>query len=234
MSVPATQPGPSASAIKVDCACGHSLSAPARFAGQQVRCPACKKPVSVPGGKKTSVPAVAGMSRQTEEVDHAIGSLLDEVGYQKAAAAHRCPNCKEDLLPDAILCIHCGYNLETGRQIQTKVVRKKTAQRRLSSPKELSGKAAAEAKDLASRHKGLIICLYLTFANILVAVGVLAIFLTSPDMLASLQSLATIPQITGLLAFLMTPIVTFRLAAKLTSSTTAIILCLHRSSPSSA
>ena len=226
IAVPAAEPGTTARAITVACDCGHSFSAPAKFAGRQVRCPACKQPTSVPAVKTESVPAGIGGRRPTEDVGHAIGSLLDEVGFQKAAAAHRCPNCKEDLLPGAILCIHCGFNLETGRQIQTKVVRKKTAERRLTSPKEMSGKAQAEAKDLASRHKGLLICVYLTLANILVGIAVIATFLTAPDQLAPLESLATIPQITGLLAFLMAPVVTFRLAGKLTSSTTAIMLGL--------
>ena len=32
----------------------------------------------------------------------------------------RCPNCDSDLEPGAIVCIECGYNSKTGRQLKTR------------------------------------------------------------------------------------------------------------------
>lgn len=35
----------------------------------------------------------------------------------------RCPNCDADLEPGAVLCIDCGYNTKTGRQLKTRSTR---------------------------------------------------------------------------------------------------------------
>jgi hypothetical protein len=42
--------------INVTCGCGHGFEAPAQLAGQVVRCPACRKPVTVPAAASPSRP----------------------------------------------------------------------------------------------------------------------------------------------------------------------------------
>ncbi|MEZ6191927.1 MAG: hypothetical protein R3C45_11665 [Phycisphaerales bacterium] len=42
--------------INVMCGCGHGFEAPAQLAGQVVRCPACRKPVTVPAAAPPSRP----------------------------------------------------------------------------------------------------------------------------------------------------------------------------------
>ena len=111
----------SSAAIKASCSCGKSFKAPAKAAGKKVRCPACKEPVTIPGGKKSKAKIAAAASAPS--ADDGVGSLLDEVGFQRSGGAGRCPNCKEDLLEEAVLCVACGYNLETGKMLKSKVKR---------------------------------------------------------------------------------------------------------------
>lgn len=109
----------SSSSIRASCSCGKSFKAPAKAAGKKVRCPACKQPVKIPGSKKSA--AKVGVAASKSAADEGVGSLLDEVGFQRAGGSGRCPECKEDLMEDAILCVACGYNLETGKMIRSKV-----------------------------------------------------------------------------------------------------------------
>ncbi len=106
--------------IAARCRCGKTFHVPAGLAGKKVKCPACQEPVSIAVAKSAEMQIPNGM-----EVG-GVGSLLDEIGFQKSAASHRCPECREDLAPDAILCIHCGYNLESGKQLKTKIVGRRT------------------------------------------------------------------------------------------------------------
>ena len=112
--------GKASASITVPCDCGKSFRAPAKLAGKKVKCPACDQAVRVPAGKSRSAkkePVAAGVADGASTV----GSLLDEIGFQQAGGAGRCPNCKTDLLDDAILCVDCGYNLETGKMMRSKV-----------------------------------------------------------------------------------------------------------------
>jgi hypothetical protein len=46
--------------------------------------------------------------------------LLDEAGVKAEAvvAGPRCPSCKAPLKPNAVLCVECGLQLETGKQLK--------------------------------------------------------------------------------------------------------------------
>lgn len=113
--------GKSGSAIPVQCECGKSFRAPAKAAGRKVKCPGCDSAITVPArkAKQKQKAAVAA----SVETDSSVGSLLDEIGFQQAGGAGCCPSCKTDLLDDAVLCIECGYNLETGKMMKSRVKR---------------------------------------------------------------------------------------------------------------
>ncbi len=115
----------SSAAIKASCSCGKSFKASAKAAGKKVRCPACKEPVTIPSGKKSGKKSAAKVAAAASapSADDGVGSLLDEVGFQRSGGAGRCPNCKEDLLEEAVLCVACGYNLDTGKMLKSKVKR---------------------------------------------------------------------------------------------------------------
>src|SRR5207245_1675133 len=81
--------------IQVKCSCGKRLQVSDDEAGRKVRCPSCKDLVRVPG-----------------EAEEPAGFGVEQV--------RKCPNCKREWPLDAVVCIECGYNFETGRKMRTK------------------------------------------------------------------------------------------------------------------
>ena len=92
-------------AIEVTCSCGKTVSANDELAGRRVKCPDCSEPISIPA--------------DFDEVGSGMAELLDEIGMEATRTGVRCPNCRSDLEAEAILCIACGYNLETGKVLET-------------------------------------------------------------------------------------------------------------------
>ena len=91
--------------IPVACQCGASFNAKDELAGKAVRCPKCKQPLKIPAPQ----PAPAAAS--------ALDDLFDEVGISQKEGP-MCPNCGEGLKPNAILCVACGFNTQTGETAQ--------------------------------------------------------------------------------------------------------------------
>ncbi len=68
-----------------------------------------------PAPKPTELPALA------TGVDDPMADLLAEAGLDGAPApGHTCPSCGAAMSPGAILCVACGYNQQSGRQLQTR------------------------------------------------------------------------------------------------------------------
>lgn len=109
-------------AISVTCPCGKAISAPAKLAGKQVKCPGCGKPLTVP----------TGTAKSKDPND--LSDLLDEIGYDQEKTKDSCPECSATLTPNAVLCVACGYNLETGKKLKTKSYAK-LAQKRMNRTK---------------------------------------------------------------------------------------------------
>jgi uncharacterized Zn finger protein (UPF0148 family) len=69
--------------------------------------PAVAKPVAAkPAGPAPPVPPIGAPSND----------LFDEVGL-KAVAGPRCPQCSTPLNPNAVLCVTCGFNIQTGEKL---------------------------------------------------------------------------------------------------------------------
>lgn len=89
------------SGIRVNCGiCGHIFEAPDDLAGLIATCPECQTRLSVP------IPP---------------GRLQKKTGLQVkrdqvVSGGKRCPSCGAMMTVDSILCVQCGYNLETGRR----------------------------------------------------------------------------------------------------------------------
>ena len=83
-------------AIQVRCSCGKELQAKYDDAGNSIRCPSC--------GGKVKVP---------EEPEESSGYGLVKI--------RKCPSCSHEWPRDAVVCVDCGYNFETGRKMRTKV-----------------------------------------------------------------------------------------------------------------
>ena len=89
--------------IKVACKCGASFAAKDELAGKAVRCPKCKQPLKIP------TPAATPVSAMT----HGLDDLFDEAGIS-AKKGPSCPKCNAELKPNAIMCVACGFDLQSG------------------------------------------------------------------------------------------------------------------------
>lgn len=45
--------------------------------------------------------------------------LLDDAGVKRASSGPVCPHCEAEMAPTAIICVHCGFNKETGERLET-------------------------------------------------------------------------------------------------------------------
>ena len=106
--------------IKATCTCGKSFSAKSSLAGKTVKCPSCGQALKIPAATSKTVreqpPATAAAP--------GIADLLDDVGVTASKTGARCPECGADMAPEAILCIACGFHVESGKRLQTKRVGK--------------------------------------------------------------------------------------------------------------
>lgn len=96
--------------INVKCKCGQAFSAKEEMAGKAVKCPNCAQPLRIPQ------PAAA--QADDASAPGGLTDLLDEVGLKakhEDYVGRRCPSCDDPLAQNAVLCVGCGYNLETGK-----------------------------------------------------------------------------------------------------------------------
>lgn len=157
--------------IKTQCACGAAFAAPDQLAGRQVKCPKCGAATRVPAAGAPASTTPQGNpprpGRSAASTDPSVASLLDEVDLGGSKTGRRCPECRTDVLPDAILCIHCGMNLETGKRLTTKTVQAVNKE----GPK-LHGAAKAAATRAAEPPKAV-----LTLAKLLSNAGTIFLLL---------------------------------------------------------
>ena len=117
--------------IPVTCSCGHAVNAPSQYAGKRVKCPSCGNPLDIPA------------------VEAGLHGLMDEAGISEHP---KCPSCNADLKsPDAVICIECGYNLESGKQV--KGIKKKQ-EGHAGVVDELLAKAEEALEDTAVKAEG--------------------------------------------------------------------------------
>lgn len=118
--------------IKVACQCGASFAAKDELAGKAVRCPKCKQPLKIPA---PAAPAAAAPS--------AMDDLFDEVGIE-AKKGPSCPKCAAELKPNAILCVACGLDLQSGEHREGAKI--------AGAPLDGHGEAADSLLERASRQ----------------------------------------------------------------------------------
>ena len=91
--------------IPVSCQCGYQVDAPDQYAGKQVSCPACQNPLQVP------LPQQAPLDAKLDE-------MLSDAGITAVTpGGYRCPNCTASIPGGGIICLECGYNVESGQMM---------------------------------------------------------------------------------------------------------------------
>ena len=105
--------------ITVTCACGTTLRVPATAAGKRGKCPKCSAVFRVPQVEEEL--RLAG----EDELD-ALSAAAAREGDSEAleqpqasAPPHACPQCDARLASGAVLCVSCGYNVQTGTSLKT-------------------------------------------------------------------------------------------------------------------
>ncbi|MDD4869722.1 MAG: hypothetical protein PHR77_04115 [Kiritimatiellae bacterium] len=87
--------------IRFNCPmCNQQLEAPGEYADQVIECPACQKPITVPGVEPVE---------QAEPLKPA----------EQAVSGNKCPECGGTLEEGVVLCIKCGFHLKLGKKIAT-------------------------------------------------------------------------------------------------------------------
>lgn len=98
--------------IKVTCPCGAAFAAPDQYAGRTVKCPKCSNPLAIPNPAAAPAPAAGGL-----------GDLLDEAGIGSHSGP-RCPKCNATMPPNAVICVECGFHVQTGAVVTSNVKRR--------------------------------------------------------------------------------------------------------------
>lgn len=66
-----------------------------------------------------------------------MASLLDELGLESSKTGMRCPNCKSDIDEGAVLCVDCGYNIDSGKMVKkSSFVKEKKSSTGVGAPKK--------------------------------------------------------------------------------------------------
>jgi len=92
--------------------CKKQMKVPDTVRGKKVRCKSCEGVIAVPAGKApdtrvTTPEAQAKMAKLSEEEE-----AKNPYGVTETSIAPRCPHCAYEIEPpDAMICLHCGYNM---------------------------------------------------------------------------------------------------------------------------
>lgn len=134
-----------ADAIKFKCkSCENKISVRAEYVGKKVKCPGCKQPLRVPSPrpkraatgapvtvavdsdasdastKSYSLADLAEMEANAEvELTELTSKVTNQASQVRIKGGKDCPQCASSVKKEAILCINCGHNFESGKQHKT-------------------------------------------------------------------------------------------------------------------
>jgi hypothetical protein len=118
--------------------------------GQTLLCPKCHEPLTIGAGLS---------ARGGTQASGGLADLLDEVGIQEVRGP-RCPNCAAGLRPNAVMCVECGFNLQTKERVKAAKVRKAGERGHGEAAEDLLTRAAGriqedKAEEKKNRSQGL-------------------------------------------------------------------------------
>jgi hypothetical protein len=110
-----------ANTIDVSCPhCQKAIKAPTELQGKKVRCKGCGNTFPIPSAAPAKAPAAE------EETDN-------PYTLTKVEESSLCPFCAQPLeSADAVLCLNCGYNLQTRQRVQTRKIVETTSSDRFA------------------------------------------------------------------------------------------------------
>lgn len=217
LTVPAQAAAAKPATISVKCKCGKTLGVKPELAGKKVKCPTCQAVLAIPAAAAIGATAYGSQAKPAakakaelddlsgdmglddiepgsgnafDDLGGGLDSLLDEVNF-KASEGPRCPECRTELTEDAVLCVKCGYNLQTGKKLKTVKV-EKIQKSKLMGPPTAAAKSQGtdrpkiDPSTLPSAVKNL--CLTLKIFGGLVIVNLLAVIATTLPMLLGVMS----------------------------------------------
>jgi hypothetical protein len=106
-------------ATEFDCPkCGRRLRVAEEYRGKKARCPRCAAVMTAPGDDADRAVAAPGI--QAAAPRPAVLPLEgDADSYAVDEAGPTCPGCHKVLPPGAVLCVTCGIDLRSGKQLKT-------------------------------------------------------------------------------------------------------------------
>ena len=103
--------------IQVACSCGQKFSAKDELAGKRAKCPKCGQPLVIGAPAKAEAASSDPLGGSG-----GVSGLMDQAGFEKAGGT-ACPKCNAGMQRGAVLCVECGYHLETGEVLKTKFLK---------------------------------------------------------------------------------------------------------------
>jgi DNA-directed RNA polymerase subunit RPC12/RpoP len=128
-----------AGAISVVCpSCGKKVTVRAELEGKKIRCKECKTVYPVTTGISKTASASQASAEAKKSMPHAgsPGGAIEEVdsnpyGITAHEEGYRCPVCANEMdSPEAIICLHCGFNTKTRETARTRHVHDTTGEDR--------------------------------------------------------------------------------------------------------
>ena len=148
--------------IKVQCgSCEAAFKAKDALAGKRVRCPKCKKPLTIPAAAGVGGAASARPRSKPAKASGAVRSnpnpmmgLLDEADVKGVTRGPTCENCAAELTPGAVLCIECGYNMETGKRVASEIDEDSRSSSEMTAAERMLAQAEKDIDDMPVTAEG--------------------------------------------------------------------------------
>lgn len=132
--------------IKVKCgSCSAKFKAKDELAGRRVKCPKCQNPVVI----EAAVAAPAPVRRATPKpaAHNPLLDILDEEEVRSRVRGPMCDNCGAEVKRGMVICIDCGYNLETGDQLETEADEDIESNANMSGTEQMMRKAERDLEE---------------------------------------------------------------------------------------
>ena len=175
-------------AIRVHCGkCKAAFQAKDALAGRRVKCPKCKDSLTIPTPQKST--AKQGAAAGAGGGHNPLLDILEDEDIRPMSRGPVCQNCNSEIGAGAVICVNCGFNQETGAQLETEEYEDDAdigAESSLSDAERIMAKAekdiedmpvSSDMQDFGDGAESYMIAVIATIAGIiLIAIGMVIIF----------------------------------------------------------